>query len=273
MCRAAERVPRYQRGHLRAMGYDLEYVDLLSTCPQWHEIFVRRQLEFRAASGAPRILDCGANIGLASLYFKRLYPKARVTAFEADPTVASVLDGNLTRNHASDVERVVAAVWTTNGQVAFAAEGSDSGAITDGAAAVPSHRAGTGAAGAPAVEAPRITVPAVRLRDRLARERVDMLKLDIEGAELAVLRDCEDVLGSVAALQVEVHDLVPGKRLLPATLDLIERAGFVTSIESVLPVTWRPYDAAGTPFPSAPPIWLTTLRAWRPTRMDTDQCG
>lgn len=248
MCRLADRVPRRQRGRLRVMDYDLEYVDLLTTCPQWHDIFVRRQLEFRAASETPRILDCGANIGLASLYFKRLYPRARITAFEADPAVASVLAGNLTRNGAGDVERVAAAVWTTGGQVAFAAEGTDAGAIADVA---------------DGLAAPRLAVPAVRLRDYLAKERVDLLKLDIEGAELAVLADCEDVLGQVAALHVEVHDLTPGRRLLPSALNVLERAGFVTALDHVLPVTWRPYDACGAPFRSAPPIWLTTLRAWR----------
>lgn len=248
MCREAERVPRHQPGHITVMGLDLEYVDLLSTCPQWEDLFVRDHQQFTAQTDAPRILDCGANIGLATLAFKRHYPRARITAFEADPAIAAVLGRNLTRNGAGDVERVVAAVWTVNGEVEFSAEGSDSGAIGE-VSSLPS---------------PRIVVPAVRLRDWLVKAPVDLLKIDIEGAELAVLEDCADALGQVRALHVEVHDLMPGKRLLPGCLSLLERAGFVTALGSVLPVTWRPFDAQGSPFADAVPQWMTVLRAWRP---------
>ena len=84
-----------------------------------------------ARHGEPRILDCGANVGLASLYFKKRYPEARVTAFEADPAIADVLRGNLLRNGCPDVEVVEAAVWTEEGTVEFCREGADSGTIQD----------------------------------------------------------------------------------------------------------------------------------------------
>src|SRR3954465_2869054 len=83
----AETTPRFSPGAIRMMEYDLRYSDLLSFCPQWQDIFVRRVLAFRCDTSAPRILDCGANIGLASLFFKRAYPAARITAFEADPAL------------------------------------------------------------------------------------------------------------------------------------------------------------------------------------------
>jgi FkbM family methyltransferase len=248
MCRAADHVPRHEPGHIRVLDYDLEYVDLLSTCPQWEDLFVRAHQRFTAAPAAPRILDCGANIGLATLAFKRQYPRARVTAFEADPVIAAVLERNLTRNGAGDVERVAAAVWIADGTVEFSAEGSDSGAIGE----------------VPGLPSRRIVVPAVRLRDWLVREPIDLLKIDIEGAELAVLQDCEDALGQVKAIHVEVHDLAPGRRLLPACLTLLERAGFTTALSGLLPVTWRSFDPQGSPFADAMPRWVVVLRAWRP---------
>ena len=250
MCRTAEHVPRHQPGHIRVMDYDLEYADLLSTCPQWEDLFVSGHQRFNAATDAPRILDCGANIGLATLAFKRQYPGARITAFEADPTIAGILGRNLSRNGAADVERVDAAVWKANGTVEFSAEGSDSGAIGEVSPLV----------------APRIAVPAVRLRDWLVREPIDLLKIDIEGAELAVLQDCEDVLGQVRAIHVEVHDLVPGRRLLPECLILLERAGFTTALSGLLPVTWRSFGPQGSPFAGAVPQWVVVVRAWRPAR-------
>src|SRR5204862_2321305 len=80
----AASVPRRTPGTVRVLEYEIEYADLLSFCPQFEEIFVPRGLEFRATSTTPRILDCGSNVGAASLFFKRAYPNARVTAYEAD---------------------------------------------------------------------------------------------------------------------------------------------------------------------------------------------
>ena len=73
----AETTPRFTPGRIRMLDYDLQYSDLLSFCPQWQDIFVKRVLDFQPATDAPRILDCGANVGLASLYFKRAFPRAR----------------------------------------------------------------------------------------------------------------------------------------------------------------------------------------------------
>jgi len=65
-CRLAERTPRYTRGEIQLGPYTLQYSDLLTLCPQWDDIFVRRSLAFTTGARAPRILDCGANLGLAS---------------------------------------------------------------------------------------------------------------------------------------------------------------------------------------------------------------
>src|SRR5262249_44434584 len=121
----AETTPRFTPGVIRMLDYEIRYSDLLSFCPQWHDIFVTRALEFRCGTGARRILDCGANVGIASLYFKCAYPYARITAYEADPALFAMLDANLTRNGANDVQRVHAALWTSNGTLTFRCEGSD----------------------------------------------------------------------------------------------------------------------------------------------------
>src|SRR5262245_37527479 len=53
----AETTPRFTPGRIRMLDYDLQYSDLLSFCPQWQDIFVKRVLEFRPATDTPRILD------------------------------------------------------------------------------------------------------------------------------------------------------------------------------------------------------------------------
>ncbi len=246
----AEVTPRFTPGHIRMMDYDVRYSDLLSFCPQWEDIFVKRTLAFASASATPRILDCGANVGVASLFFRRMYPKARIAAFEADPALFTMLTANLQANGASDVDARHAALWTSNGALTFQCEGSDSGMIS----ALPGAVAGRAT-----------TVPSLRLRDVLEEGPVDLLKLDIEGAEDAVLADCEPVLHRVKALVMDLHEFDPSVRQTPRVLELLTRAGFSYSIDEFVPLTWRePRAGADTPFPGKAMQWAMTVRAWRP---------
>ena len=246
----AEVTPRFTPGNIRMMDYDVRYSDLLTFCPQWEDIFVKRTLAFSSASPAPRILDCGANVGLASLFFRRLYPEARITAFEADPALFAILNTNLNANGASTVETRHVALWTSTGTLTFHCEGSDSGMISS----LPG-----------AVKGRATTVPSLRLRDVLDEGPVDLLKLDIEGAEDAVLADCEPVLHRVKALVMDLHEFDPAVRQAPRVLELLTRAGFSYSIDEFVPLTWRePLAGADTPFPGKAMQWAMTVRAWHP---------
>ena len=249
-CKISEHTPRHTPGRIQMGPYALRYSDLLTFCPQWHDIFVMRSLAFTTPAAAPRILDCGANVGLASLFFKREYPQARITAFEADPAIAAMLPENLRTNGASDVDVVTAAVWTGNGEIEFSADGADAGAIT-------------AVAGETGGDVKR--VPAVRLADVLAQEPVDLLKLDIEGAETDVLADCEHQLGNVKALLLEVHEFIPSRRRCPALLQLLDRAGFSYAVTHITPLPWRQHDPATGPFPHRAHVWVEAVSAWRPS--------
>jgi FkbM family methyltransferase len=245
--------PRHTRGVIQLLNYQLHYLDLLSVCPQWFDIFVQREYEFQPMTRTPRILDCGANIGLATLYFKRQLPGARVTAYEADPELCKVLSENLRVNHAEDVNVVNAALWTSDGQVVFRCDGADSGKIE----ALP----------AAAIDGTLQTVPSIRLRDVLTAEGVvDLLKLDIEGAEDAVLADCEPVLDRVNAIILDLHEFDPGTRQAPRILDRLTRLGFTYAAAELVSQPWRPpVAAAGTPFPGRALVWTMTVRAWKTT--------
>jgi FkbM family methyltransferase len=245
----AEVTPRFTPGSIRMLDYTLRYSDLLSLCIQWQDIFVKRVLDFRCATDTPRVLDCGANVGLASLFFRRAYPNALVTAYEADPALFAMLDANLASNGGADVERVHAALWTSTGSLRFQSEGSDSGMIS----LLPG-----------AVDGTSVTVPSLRLRDVIARERIDLLKLDIEGAEDAVLADCEPVLDRVGALLMDLHEFDPAIRQAPRVLERLTRAGFAYAIDEFVPLPWRPPLAGDdTPFPGKAMSWAMTVRAWR----------
>jgi FkbM family methyltransferase len=222
----------------------------LTVCPQWWDIFVQRMLTFRATHDRPRIIDCGANVGLSSLFFARAYPAAPIDAYEADPALAALCRRSVAGNHAPGVTVHHAALWTANGTVEFCSEGADAGALAS---------LDTGVSGT------SITVPAVRLRDVLAAEsRVDLLKVDIEGAEFDVLADSVEVLPRVAAMLVDVHEFDARKRRVPALLELLSANGFDYAIDHQRPLPWRGEAGPGTPFAGTAVAWGLLVRAWRP---------
>jgi FkbM family methyltransferase len=246
----AELTPRFTPGTIRMLGYRLRYSDLLSFAVQWQDIFVKRCLDFQAATDSPRILDCGANVGLASLFFARRYPKARISAYEADPALAGMLAENLSQNGISQTHATHAAVWTTNGELTFRCEGSDSGMIDS----LPGAIAGRS----------EVTVRSIRLRGLLEAEPIDLLKLDIEGAEDAVLADCEPMLHRVRALILDLHEFDERNRRTPCILDRLTRAGFAYAIDDFVALPWRaPLAGRTTPFPGKALQWAMTVRAWR----------
>jgi FkbM family methyltransferase len=66
----------------------------------WREIFENKLYDFEASTSAPVILDVGANIGIATLFFKSKYLQSRIKAFEPVPesfadlkTNTATLDG------------------------------------------------------------------------------------------------------------------------------------------------------------------------------------
>ena len=248
-CRIAEHTPRFTPGMIRMAQYTVRYSDLPSFCPQWQDIFVNNALAYQTENPAPRILDCGANIGLASLYFKRRYPAAKITAFEADPAIAAMLADNLRANAACDVDVEAAAVWTSDGDVMFQSEGADSGAL---------------ASLAGDLEGRPMQIRAVRLARWLGAERVDLLKLDIEGAEAAVLEDCREHLGNVEALLLEIHEFDPLRRQSPRLLEILEAAGFTYAVTHVTALPWRqPRGSRSAPFPHRSSVWVQAVSAWR----------
>lgn len=246
----ADRVSSAVSGSIRLGNLRLRYIDIKKLAGQWNEIFVHKNLKFSTSSTQPRILDCGGNMGLATLYFKSLYPDARVTTFEADPAICKMCRDNLVANGHQDVEVIHAAVWIDKGEISFCCEGTDSGTLSqlvyDG------------------VSGQRQTVPAIRLREYLEAEKVDLLKLDIEGAEFDVLADCAPVLANVSRIVVELHETDPNNRKTAAALDTLARAGFHFTMEALVPMSWRGVPmSVGDAFPGKRTAWVVMVYAWR----------
>jgi FkbM family methyltransferase len=191
------------------------------------QIYVREVFGFETDDPAPRLIDGGANLGLVTRYWKQRYPAANVTAIEADPALCK----RIRQNVPADVEIVQAALWTEIGEMHFQADGTDAGRLTS-----------NGAHGV-------ITVPTVPLAQFL-EEPVALLKLDIEGAEVEVLRAAEPSLGNVERLALEFHSFEAEPQHLHEMLALLERSGFRYFVQHEMPVrrpfvdswSWGPFD-------------------------------
>lgn len=179
----------------------------------YDDIFVNHVYYFEAQRADPFILDCGSNIGMSVLYFKHLYPRARVVAFEPDPTIFQYLRDNVAQNDLTDVQLVQAGLADKVGTVTFNSDGE-----------VGSHIAAYRPEGS-TVKWARHEVPCVRLRDYLA-EPVDFIKMNIEGAEWEVLADCEPLLSQVREMNIEYHRLPGVPCTLHPILDLLHRNHF-----------------------------------------------
>ena len=208
--RRALREGRNVAGTVRLSGFDIRYPDLLSLYVEYKDIFVRRIYHFDAASPAPVIVDGGGCIGVSVLYFKRRYPQSKVRCFEPDAQMFALLQENLRANGVSGVELVQAGLSDQDGAAAFQPDGADGGRLV-----------------APQAGATTTSVRTVRLSQYIDGP-VDFLKLNIEGAELPVLRELESTgkLAQVRRLVLEYHGWANDRQNLAPLLDLLDRNGF-----------------------------------------------
>jgi FkbM family methyltransferase len=196
------------------LNYRIEVPDCPSFVFQFKDIFLKNTYRFNSDNGQPLIYDCGANIGVSCIYFKELFPAAKIKAFEADPLIADILLKNLTANGINDVEVFAKAIWKNNRKISFSPDGADGGSIKK--------------------EGSVYKVEAIRLKDLLLKEeKIDLLKMDIEGAEVEVIIDCNKTLKVANKIFVEFHSWKNDRKRLDVLLNVLEENGFAYYIESI----------------------------------------
>ena len=196
---------RYSRTKINIMNQDIIVVDPLSFIWQFQEIFVDEIYKFSSSNGSPLIYDCGANIGTSCIFFKKIFPNAHIKAFEADPEIAKVLLSNLQSKN--NIQVINKAIWTNNNGVEISLEGADAASIFG--------------------NKNRIKVESVRLKDLIeAEEKIDMLKIDIEGAETDVIKDCREILYKVENIFIEFHSFINHTQGLDVILQILTENNF-----------------------------------------------
>ncbi len=224
--RRLRNVPRASPACLTYQGWSIEIVDGPSFLSAWDEIFVNRIYDIgECQKRRPVFVDAGANIGLAALYWKIRYGDFDYIGFEPDPFVAACCRRNLAA-WAIEGPLIEAAVSCRDGEVGFISDGADGGHLAY-------------------VEDPGMrTVKSVRLTAYLP-SRVDLLKIDVEGAEAEVLGEIESHLASVNAIFVEWH-CRRGEAGLGRAIDLLESAGFECHVQVAIGQE-RPFESKVAP--------------------------
>ncbi len=64
------------------LGFAVEFFNYIHLVHLFEENFARNEYFFETKKDHPLIVDCGANLGDTILYFKWLYPQARIISFE-----------------------------------------------------------------------------------------------------------------------------------------------------------------------------------------------
>lgn len=188
------------------------------------EIFVDDIYKMKFDTPTPYIIDCGANIGLSILYYKQLAPAARIVAFEPDINTFELFKKNV--EGLSNIKIFNQAVWKENIILKFAASGTLSSKIVTNTAT------------------DTVDVQAVRLKNYL-NEPVDFLKLDIEGAEYEVLKDCEENLKLAKKIFIEYHGHFNTINQLNEILEILARNQFSYYIKEADAVYPTPFSREG----------------------------
>ncbi len=202
------RLPRFNDFETMIHSRKIVGPDAASFVFMYKEILNERIYSFSPSNDQPLILDCGANIGLSTIFFKETFPNARVLAFEPDPKICSFLRQNIANFELKNVEVFEYAVWKETTNLTFLSEGADGGRVQkkDDTKSI-------------------VHIKALDILD-FVNEKIDLLKMDIEGSELIVLERLSSKLQMIDNFFIEYHSFGRESQELDKILALLSNHGF-----------------------------------------------
>jgi FkbM family methyltransferase len=158
----------------------------------YEDVLINRQYAIDLPFSPLTIVDAGANIGMASIYYANRYPMAKIIAIEPEASNFELLVRNVARY--PNVVAIQAALWNRDGWISVSQPDAATGA--SGSWAFVTHE-GQGR------QVRAITMQTLMTEMNL--DSIDVLKVDIEGAEKEVFERC-NWLDRVRAIVIELHD-------------------------------------------------------------------
>jgi len=159
-------------------------------------IILNQDYKFNIGKYPSVIVDGGANIGLASIYFANQYPEAKIIAIEPEVGNFQLLKQNISPY--PNIVPLQAALWFKDGKVNLeVGNGSEDGFMTG---EIQSETNNT----QKLHEVDAITIDS--LISLYGLEKIDILKIDIEGAEKEVFNNSQTWIEKVDSIIVELHE-------------------------------------------------------------------
>ncbi len=192
--------PSDKLGKLRWRGHDISYRPGTSDATILYAILLKRgtksEYYLPRAVQPEVILDIGSHIGSSILYFHDLFPRTRIIGFEPHPETFAILQRNV--SHLPGVSVFNYGLGAADAKVTAIFRGTDFSGFR--------ARAEDGNANAEQGPVCEIRKIAPVLRE-LGLNKVDLIKIDCEGAEYDVLAGLPDgMLANCKWLVGEMHD-------------------------------------------------------------------
>lgn len=149
------------------------------------DVFTENSYEFETNNPFPVIIDAGANIGLSVLYFKKMYPGSKIIAIEPMPGNYKLLDMNVFENNLSDVFTYQYAISNKTNDIELHTDDENNWHST--ASVVEGNWTGTQNTIPITVKTKPLSYFIDQALTKFNVPYIDLLKMDIEGAEQAVL--------------------------------------------------------------------------------------
>ena len=190
--------------------------------PVYNEIFVEKIYYFETDSTQPFIIDCGSNVGTATLFFKLLYPNSKILAFEPSSASFKLLEKNVKINNLKNISLFQKALTDKNGTVKIYRTGGTACRIND----------------ENYYSLPNEIVDTTQLSNYI-NQPVDLLKMDVEGSETLILQNLDQnkKLDFVKKIILEYHhyphkNFFVTKNSLPKILKILEKNNFAYQIQA-----------------------------------------
>lgn len=170
----------------------------------FEQVFLQRDYQVKLPPAPEYLIDAGAHIGLASVYFANRFPQCHILALEPELSNYRLLECNA--KPYSNITPLRAGLWSRRASLK----------IKDPCSGTWSFQLKEGAVGEGDVDV--ITVQ--EAMQHIGADRIGILKMDIEGAELEVLQTSNAWIGKIDALIVELHGELrkEGSRVLEAAV-------------------------------------------------------
>jgi len=181
--------------HESILGYKLYidyYPDFVS---QFVEIFVNFIYYFSIKVKYPKIIDCGSNIGISIIFFKIVYPQSKIISFEPDPNIFKLLSLNIQTNKLNNITLYNNALFSNNKILKFYDNSStDPLSAKSIANSIYSQN-----------HSKKFTFVKSLKLSKFINTNIDILKLDVEGAETKILYEIKNQIQKIRNIVLEFH--------------------------------------------------------------------